>query len=149
MRRNNLQSPCEITVEIFVNTLHVLERDLLTKHHLVERTNEERIEEAAVENGKSDDPSNEFEVVEVLGVHTRMGINLQGVIIVCGVFEKAIKWIKHFVGEKKEEFTRLMLVNTTIHRTREDMTREDIPRKTTVVETVFTIKLDHQALLQV
>jgi hypothetical protein len=63
-------------VKIFVNTLHVLERNLLSKHHLVERTNEERIEETAMENGKSDDSSNKLEIVEVLGVHTGMGINL-------------------------------------------------------------------------
>jgi hypothetical protein len=63
-------------VEIFVNTLHVLERNLLPKHHLVECTNEEGIEETAMENSKSDDSSNELEIVEVLGVHARMGINL-------------------------------------------------------------------------
>lgn len=81
-----------------------------------------------MENGESDDPSNEFEIVEVLGVHARMGINLEGVIIVCGVFEKAIKRIKHFVGEKKEEFTRLMLVNVdriSHRRTRQVHTEKD------------------------
>jgi hypothetical protein len=34
-----------------------------------------------------------------------VGINLQGIIIVGGVFEEAIERIEHFVGEEEEEFT--------------------------------------------
>lgn len=42
-KRWGLQCPRQISVEIFINSLHVLKRDLLSEHHLIECTNEKRI----------------------------------------------------------------------------------------------------------
>ena len=58
-----------------------------------------------MEDGQADNTADKLEVIEVLWVDTRMGINLQGIIIVGGVFEKAVEGVEHFVRQKKEEFT--------------------------------------------
>lgn len=92
-------------MEIFIDTLHILEGNLLAQHHLVEGPDEERIEEATVEDRQTDDSANELKVVKMLGVNTGVGINLEGIIIVGGVFEEAVEGIEHFVGEEEEEFT--------------------------------------------
>ena len=57
-----------------------------------------------MEDGKTNDATNEFEVVEMFGVDARMGIDLKCVIIVSRVFKQAIEGVEHFVGEEEEEF---------------------------------------------
>jgi hypothetical protein len=69
-------------VEVLVDTLHILQSDLLPKHHLVEGANEERIEEPAVENGESDHTTDELEIIQMLGVDAGMRVYLEGIIIV-------------------------------------------------------------------
>ena len=59
-----------------------------------------------MENRQSDNSANKFEVVQMLGVDTRVRIDLKGVIIVCGVFKKTIEGVEHFVREKEKVFTR-------------------------------------------
>lgn len=63
-----------------------------------------------MEDGEADYAANELEVVEMLRVYPRMGINLQGIIIVGGVFEETVEGIEHFVREEEEEFTAKLLV---------------------------------------
>lgn len=58
-----------------------------------------------MEDSQTDHTADELEVVEMLGVNTRVRINLQGIIIVGGVFEETVEGIEHFVGEEEEEFT--------------------------------------------
>ena len=58
-----------------------------------------------MENRQTDNATDELEVVEMLRVDARVGINLQGIIIVGGVFEKAVEWVEHFVRKKEKEFT--------------------------------------------
>lgn len=93
-------------MQIFVNTFHILKGHLLPKHHLVECTDEERIQETTVENRQTNHTADEFEVIEMLRVDARVRINLQGIIIVSGVFEEAVEGVEHFVGEEEEKFTR-------------------------------------------
>jgi hypothetical protein len=93
-------------VQIFIHTLHVLKSDLLPQHHLVESSNEEGIQETTMEDSQTDHSANELEVIEMLGVHTRVGINLQCIIIVGGVFEETVERVEHFVREEEEKFTR-------------------------------------------
>lgn len=59
-----------------------------------------------MEYGKADDAANKFEVVEMLGVNTGMRINLQCVVIVCGVFEQTVKWIEHLVRKEEEKLSK-------------------------------------------
>jgi hypothetical protein len=51
MFRWNLQHPCEIPVEIGINSLHIRQYDLLPQDHLVESSNEECVQESPVEDG--------------------------------------------------------------------------------------------------
>ena len=66
-----------------------------------------------MENRQSDNSANKFEVVQMLGVDTRVRIDLKGVIIVCGVFKETIKGIEHFVREEEEVFTGTTLASIT------------------------------------
>lgn len=84
-------------MQILVHALHILETDLLPQHHLVEGSDEEGIQETTVEDSQTDHPADELEVIEMLGVHARVGINLQGIIIVGRVFEETVERIEHFV----------------------------------------------------
>jgi hypothetical protein len=84
-------------VEILIDTLHILQRDPLSEHHLVECANKERVQEASVEDGKSNNTTDKFEVVQMLGVDTGVRIYLKSIVVVCRVFKKAIKGIEHFV----------------------------------------------------
>lgn len=69
-----------------------------------------------MEDGQADDPADEFEVVKVLRINTRVGINLQGVVIVRGIFEETIERIEHFVGKKEEEFTAQELAGNILEK---------------------------------
>lgn len=102
---SNLQCPCQIAVQILIHTFHILKTDLLPQHHLVESSNEEGIQEATVEDSQTNHSADELEVIEMLGVHARVRINLQGIIIVGRVFEETVERIEHFVREEEEEFT--------------------------------------------
>jgi hypothetical protein len=63
-----------------------------------------------MEDRKADNTADELEVIEMLGVDARVRINLQGIIIVGGVFEKAVEGVEHFVREKEKEFTEKVSV---------------------------------------
>lgn len=103
--RSNIQSPRQIAMQIFINTLHVLQRHLLSQHHLVECADEERVQESTVEDGQTNDTADKLEVVQMFRINAGVRIDLQGVIIVGGVFEETVERIEHFVGEEEEEFT--------------------------------------------
>jgi hypothetical protein len=92
-------------MQILIDTLHVLQRHLLPQHHLVEGTDEERVQETAMENCQTDYSADELEVVQMLRVDARVGINLEGIVVVSGVFEETVERIEHFVGKEEEEFT--------------------------------------------
>ena len=58
-----------------------------------------------MENTETDTSSDEFKVVEMFGVDTRVGIDLKGVIVVGRVLEQTVERVKHFVRQQEEEFT--------------------------------------------
>lgn len=102
-------------MQILINTLHVLKRNLLPQHHLVERPDEERIQETTMEDGQTNNPANKLEVIQVLWVNAGVRIDLQSIVIVCGILEQTIEGIEHFVGKKEEEFTAF--VSNQINKT--------------------------------
>ena len=102
----NLQNPCQVAVQVLINTLHILKCHLLPEHHLIERTNEERIKETTVEDSQPHNTPNELKVVQMLWVHAGVRVDLQGIIIVGGVFKETIEGVKHFVREQEEKFTK-------------------------------------------
>ena len=85
-------------MEILVDALHVLKGNLLPQHHLVKRSNEERIQEPMMEYSQTNDTPNELEVVQVLIVDSGMRVYLERVVIVSGVFKQAVEGVEHFVG---------------------------------------------------
>ena len=84
-------------MEIRIDTLHILESNLLPQDHLVESTNEECVQEASVENGQTNDTTNELEITKMLGVDAGMWVNLEGVVVVCRVLEQAVEGVEHLV----------------------------------------------------
>lgn len=112
-RRCDLQCPCQISMEIFVNSLHVLECDLLSKHHLIECANKERIQESSMENRQTDNSANELEVVQMFGVDAGVRVDLKGVIIVCRVFKKTIEGVEHFMRKKEKVLAGSLLAYET------------------------------------
>lgn len=58
-----------------------------------------------MENRKTNNTSNELEVVEMLGVDAGMWIDLQGVVVVRRVFEQTVERVKHLVGKEVEELS--------------------------------------------
>jgi len=93
----NLQNVCQTFVDLGVNTLHVRKCDLLAQHHLVKGANEEGIQETTMENRQANNTADELEVVQMLWVDAGMRVDLKSVVIVCGVFEEAVEWIKHLM----------------------------------------------------
>lgn len=57
-----------------------------------------------MEDGETNNSTDEFEVVEMFRVDAGVRINLEGIIVVGGVLEQAIERIEHFVREKEKEF---------------------------------------------
>jgi len=92
-------------MKVCIHPLHIGESDLLPQNHLVEGADEEGIEEAAVEDGKTDHAPNELEVVKMFRVDARVRIDLKGVVVVGGIFKETVEGVKHFVGEEEEEFS--------------------------------------------
>ena len=41
--------------------------------------------------------SDEFEIIEMLGIYARVWVYLKRVVVVCGVFEQTVEGIEHFV----------------------------------------------------
>jgi hypothetical protein len=62
-----------------------------------------------MENPQPKTPSDELEVVKMFGVDARCRIDLQGIVVVGRVLEKAVEWIKHLMREQEEEFSVGML----------------------------------------
>ena len=50
-----------------------------------------------MEDGQSDDASNEFKIIEMFRINARVGVDLQGVVVVGRVFEETVEWIEHLV----------------------------------------------------
>lgn len=74
-------------MQFSIYTLQVRDHNLLLQDHLVECDNEVCIQEPTVEDAQAETPSNELEVVQMLGIDTRSGIDLEGIVVVGGVFE--------------------------------------------------------------
>jgi hypothetical protein len=64
-----------------------------------------------------------------------VGINLQGIIIVGGVFEETVERIEHFVGEEEKEFTERVSIdkakgNESNHTVKDHHNRDHLRRRT-------------------
>ena len=84
-------------MDFCIYTLQICKSHILCKHHLVETGNEVCIEESSVEYSQAHDPADEFEVTEVIGIHARRRIDLKCVVVVGGILEQTVAWVKYFV----------------------------------------------------
>jgi len=50
--------------------------------------------------------TDEFEVIEMFGVHARSGINLKSVVVMGGVFKETIERVEHLMRQEEKEFSR-------------------------------------------
>jgi hypothetical protein len=71
-----VQHPRQIFVVLLVDTFHVIDGHLLPQHHLVESADKEGVQETTVENSQADHSSNEFKVIQMLRINSRMGVDL-------------------------------------------------------------------------
>jgi hypothetical protein len=104
-----LQHPFQVSVEISIHTLHILQRHLLPQNHLVESSDKESIQKSAVENGQTNNTTNELEVVQMFRVDAGVRVDLESVVVVCWLFEQTVEGVEHFVGKQEEEFSVFML----------------------------------------
>lgn len=65
-----------------------------------------------MENGQTNDPTNEFEVVQMLRVDTRVRVDLEGIVIVGRVFKQAVEGIEHFVRKEEKELAGIELASS-------------------------------------
>lgn len=122
-----LHGPGKSTVELCIDTLHIGQGDPLLQDHLVECTNEECIQEAPVEDSKTDNATNELEVSKMLGVDTGVWVNLESVVVVGRVFEQTVEWVEHLVRKQEEELSVILLVMQSFPSTRErNLTERDL-----------------------
>jgi len=92
-------------MQIRIHALQVRQGDLPVQDHLVQADHEVRIQEPAVENTEADTTPNKLEIVEMFWVDSRCRVNLEGVVVMRGVFEQAVEGVEHFVREEEEEFS--------------------------------------------
>lgn len=90
-------------MEGHVNTFHVRQRDLLPQDHLVERADEEGVQETTMKDGQANNSADELEEQQMLRVDAGVRIDLKGVIVMCRVLEQTIEWIEHLMREEEEE----------------------------------------------
>lgn len=62
-----------------------------------------------MENGQPHYPANKLEVIQMLWINPRVGVDLQRIIVMCRIFKETIKWIEHLVGKKKEKLSMFQL----------------------------------------
>ena len=74
-------------MQIRIHTLQIRQGDLPMQDHLVQADHKVRIQKPAMEDAKADTTPDELEVVEMFWVDCRCRVDLEGVVIVCGVFE--------------------------------------------------------------
>ena len=96
-RNDGLQHPCQPTVQFGVHALKIRQCDFLLQYHFMERNDKVSVKESSVENAQAKNPSDELEIVEMLRVYAGSGIDLQRVVVMCRIFEKAIKRVEHLV----------------------------------------------------
>ena len=92
-------------MQLGIDTLQISQRNLLLQDHLVEADDEVRVQETAMEDAETQAATDELEVVQVLGVDTRGGVDLEGIVVVCRVLEETVEGVEHLVRQQEEEFT--------------------------------------------
>lgn len=77
-----------------------------------------------MEDTETDDTANELKVIEMLWVHARVGVDLEGIVVVSGVLKQTVEGVEHFVRKKEEEFSERGFSNVQVN---EDATHLERP----------------------
>ena len=84
-------------MQLSIYTLQISQRDFLLQDHLVEGRDEVGIQEATVEDTQTQAATNELEVVQMFRVDTGCRVDLEGIVVVGGVFEETVEGVEHLV----------------------------------------------------
>jgi hypothetical protein len=91
-------------MQLHINALQIRQCHLLPQDHLIEADDKVRIQETTMEDAQTQTSPDELEVIEMLRVHPRCGVDLKCIFMVRGALEEAVERIEHLVREEKEEF---------------------------------------------
>lgn len=97
--KKNVQDPSHTPEQLGIHTLEIRESDLLVQNHLVETDNEVGIDESTMEDSQPEATTDELEVVEMLRVNTRRGVDLEGIVVRGGVLEETVEGVEHLMRE--------------------------------------------------
>lgn len=58
-----------------------------------------------MEQSDGNEATNEFEILQMVGIHVAGWVDLKAIVIFIGIFEETVHWIEHFMRQQKEPFT--------------------------------------------
>ena len=58
-----------------------------------------------MEDSQTKTSTDEFEIIQMLRVYTRSGVDLKCVVIVRGILKQTIEGVEHLMREQEEEFS--------------------------------------------
>ena len=93
----DVQHPSQTTMQFGIDTLQIRDRHFLLEDHLVERCDEISIQESSVEDTETQASSDKLEVVQMFRVDTGCRVDLEGIVIVGGVFEETVEGVEHLM----------------------------------------------------
>ena len=98
-----------------------------------------------MEDGETQASTDELEVVEMLRVDPGMRVDLERVVVVRRILEETVEGIE--LQMQRQRMSRTCNSDRTYHLVRQQ--EEEFSRQTTVIETILSIELDHQSLLEI
>ena len=93
----DVQHPSQTTMQLGIDTLQICNGHFLLEDHLVERCDEISIQESSVEDTETQASSDKLEVVQMFRVDTGCRVDLEGIVIVGGVFEETVEGVEHLM----------------------------------------------------
>ena len=76
------QDPIQRLVQIWIDSLNIIKHDGFVQEHFVEGSSKAAINMMAMENGSTDDSTDEMKIGQVIGIDTTVGIDLERVDII-------------------------------------------------------------------
>lgn len=112
-------------MKLGVYTLEIGQGDLLLEDHLVESDDKVGVQETTVEDTQSEHTSDKLEIVQVFRVDSRVGVDLQRVVVVRRVLEQAVERVEHLVREQEEELSARTSKSMLVIRLHTDQHKPD------------------------
>lgn len=58
-----------------------------------------------MENRQTNHTPNESKIVQMFRIDPGVRVDLEGVVVVCRIFEQTVKWVKHLMREKEKKLS--------------------------------------------